>query len=532
MPNRQLFAAAAPGLTVPSADAVNEAGGRAYALPAEDALTQYVMTGTFNGTFYATAEDQLNKVMGLLKDPTVRPEFVARLAVHARQSGYMKDTPALLLAWLCSKGPGGVQLASRVFNRVVDTQKMLRNFCQIVRSGVTGRKSFGSGPKRLVQDWLAAQSTTQLFKGSVGQSPSLADVIKMVHPAGDTERSAFYRYMIGKSNDDGLKLLPEVARQYEDFKAGRSTVVPELPFMMLDSLPLLQADWKFIAGSASWQTLRMNLNNFARKGVFTDTALVATLADRLCDPEAISRSRVFPYQLLIAFLNCSDQVPAVLKLALQDAMELSIDNVPEFTGLSVVVCPDVSGSMSSAATGTRAGATSKVRCIDVAGLMAAAVLRRNPTAQVIPFEGRVKPINLNPRDSVMTNAAKLAAIGGGSTDCSAPLKALNASRTPVDVVIFISDNQSWVNDQMGLSYRTSRTTVATPYAAEWAALKRNNPKARLVCIDIQPCATVQAVSSKDVLNIGGFADSVFTVVDDFVTGRTLNLTAQIEAIAL
>ena len=69
-----------------------------------------------------------------------------------------------------------------MFGRVVDNGKMLRNFVQIVRSGATGRKSLGSRPKKLVQHWLLSASEAQLLQAAVGNSPSLADVVKMVHP--------------------------------------------------------------------------------------------------------------------------------------------------------------------------------------------------------------------------------------------------------------------------------------------------------------------------------------------------------------
>jgi 60 kDa SS-A/Ro ribonucleoprotein len=54
--------------------------------------------------------------------------------------------------------------------------------------------------------------------------------------------------------------------------------------------------------------------------------------------------------------------------ALQEAMEIAIENVPLIDG-TVFLCPDVSGSMASPLTGHRAGATSAVRCIDVAALV-------------------------------------------------------------------------------------------------------------------------------------------------------------------
>src|SRR5260370_15638697 len=107
----------------------------------------------------------------------------------------------------------------------------------------------------------------------------------------------------------------------------------------------------------------------------------------------------------------------------------------------VGVCPDVSGSMSSAVTGWRAGSTTSVRCIDVAALVAASVLRKNRSATVLPFEQAVVSVDLNPRDSVMTNAGRLASIGGGGTNCSAPIRLLNQVEAKADLVIFILDNE-------------------------------------------------------------------------------------------
>ena len=65
-------------------------------------------------------------------------------------------------------------------------------------------------------------------------------------------------------------------------------------------------------------------------------------------------------------------------------MEIAIENVPAVAG-QVVVCPDVSGSMRSPVTGARRGATTAVRCIDVAALMAAGVaVAFAPTASAAP----------------------------------------------------------------------------------------------------------------------------------------------------
>src|SRR6266567_2608307 len=381
MANKNLFKSIV-GKLIPATDAVNDERAPAYAFTPKHALAQYAVTGCLNAMFYATAEAQLAKVIELCRE--VDAEFVARTAVYARERGFMKDIPALLCAVLSVKDRA---LLGRVFPRVIDNGKMLRNFVQIMRSGVVGRKSLGTAPKRLVRDWLEARSEETVFTASVGQSPSIADILKMVHPKPQTPaRAALYGYFIGRGHD--AEALPKIVRDFEAFKSGDSLEVPDVPFQMLTALELSKLEWAGIARRASWQTLRMNLNTFARHGVFEQSGMTESIADRLRDAVAIRKSRVLPYQLMVAYVIAEQGVPAAVRDALQDAMEIAIANVPEFEG-KVYVCPDVSGSMASPVTGHRPGATSKVRCIDVAALVAAAITRKNPSAEVLPFEDRV-----------------------------------------------------------------------------------------------------------------------------------------------
>jgi len=504
MANKSLFKSLV-GKLILQTNAVNSEFAPAYAFSPKHALAQYAATGCMNATFYATAGEQLETVLKLANE--VEPEFVAKVALFCRAKGYMKDMPALLCAVLSVRSPG---LMAEIFDRVIDSPKMLRNFVQIIRSGQVGRKSLGTLPKRMVLQWLEGRTDEQLFFGSVGNDPSLADVVKMVHPKPTTKsRQALFGYMIGREfvADD----LPEIVRKYEAFKSGESLETPDVPFQMLTSLGLTQSNWKQIARNASWQMTRMNLNTFARHGVLEDREIVKLLAERLVDREQIAKARAFPYQLMAAFLNRNGLVPNELADALQDAMEIAIESVPTLAG-KVYVFPDVSGSMSSPITGYRKGSTTATRCIDVAALIAAAIVRKNPRAEVIPFEQDVVDLKLNSRDSVMTNASKLAAIGGGGTNCSAPLKLLNERKAVGDVVIYVSDNESWVDAKAGRGTETLR---------QWNVFKARNPKAKLVCIDLVPNQTTQAAEAADILNVGGFSDHVFEVVSQFALG-TLN----------
>ncbi|MHA3774278.1 TROVE domain-containing protein [Verrucomicrobiota bacterium sgz303538] len=505
MANKSLFQSQR-GEQLPAPNAVNHELAPAYAFSPKHALAQYAVTGCLTGTFYASAEAQLDTVLKLCR--SVPAEFVAKTAIYCRKQGFMKDMPALLCASLATRGDS--QLLRKTFEHVIDDGKMLRNFVQILRSGVTGRKSLGSSPKRLVQHWFEQRSDEVVFRSSIGQSPSLADVIKMVHPRpANRVREALYGYLLDREHD--AEALPHVVRKFEAFKTRRTNEVPDVPFQMLTALPLGESEWCAIARQAPWQMTRMNLNTFARHGVFNNRELTARIAARLRNEESIKRARVFPYQLMAAYASADSTVPKAVREALQDAMEIAIQNVPRIEG-KVWVFPDVSGSMQSPVTGFRPGATSAVRCMDVAALVAAAILRKNRDAEVIPFEHNVVSLRLNGRDSVMTNAAKLAKVGGGGTNCSAPLAWLNQRREKGDLIVYVSDNESWVD-----AAQSRRGSTAT--MQEWSCFKARNPRARMACIDIQPYGTTQAAERGDILNIGGFSDAVFSVISSFAAGE-------------
>ena len=113
--NKQLFGSRGAA-AVPAPDTRNLAGGRAYSRSAEDALTQYAVTGGFNGTYYMTAQNELDTLIKLAEN--VSSEYIAKLAVYARRNGFRKDTPAALLVILTARKD--YALLGNVFNAVID----------------------------------------------------------------------------------------------------------------------------------------------------------------------------------------------------------------------------------------------------------------------------------------------------------------------------------------------------------------------------------------------------------------------------
>jgi len=333
--NRNLFRRRGAQRSVPAADTRNAAGGRAYSLENEAALAQYAVTGTFHDTFYVGADDHLKKVTELAE--RCQSVFLAKLAVYSRQQARMKDMPAYLLAILVARGE--TELVKTIFDDVCDNSKMLFAFVRIIRSGVTGRTSFGTAIKRLIQNWLLERGEMHLFNSSIGHSdPSMSDVIKMVHPRPQNEyQSEMFKYLLGRDCD--LEKLPYEIRLFEDLKRGElgeNTPMPSVPFRALTNCNLTQKQWCEIGVNMPWNTLRQSLVLLGRRGVYDRKWVVNSIAEKLADPDEVRKCNAFPFELLATWKATKNEVPVEISNAIQAAMETATENVPKFQGETLI----------------------------------------------------------------------------------------------------------------------------------------------------------------------------------------------------
>ena len=545
MANKSLFASFTNRL--PRANAVNEAGGRAYKLEPKHALAQVAATGTFGNAFYSTAQTQLDEVLKLI-DEVDDNQYLAKLALYAREKAFMKDMPAALLVALSVRD---TELMHRVFDRVVDNGRVLRTVFQMIRSGQFknkagyGRVGLSSSVQRAFQRWLNTASVGKLLSASIGNDPSLRDILRMARPTPkDNTRRATFGWLTDKSIDKWAPSTEaDLPVEVQSLIAYRNSESEEAQALIAGGLDNVRWDllsdaakgptvWAALARKMGPQALRMNLNTLLRHDVLATSAMVDYVADRIADESEIRRSKQFPYQYFAAYLNADDNVPQKIKTALHKAAEIACGNVPELPG-PVVIGLDTSGSMSCAVMGNRGrGATSKMRCIDVAALFAAAILRRNPDSVVIPFDTSAYDAKIDPNDSILSIAERLAKYGGGGTDCSLPLVAANQkhAKRKFAGIILVSDNESWVGT--GRHGSTGVMTAWEAFVANQRKLAGKDAAPKLVNIDLQPYQTVQACERADIMNIGGFSDAVFNVISAFLADNNQRFVAEVQAIEL
>jgi 60 kDa SS-A/Ro ribonucleoprotein len=485
--------------TLVRADTTNLAGGLAYTSEAPVALAKFLVCGFLSNTYYANAEDQLATLTDLAAK--CEPSFVACASVYAREVGKMKDMSLVGLGLLRKSSK---EHYKQVFARVCSDGRMLRGFITLIRSGLFGSKNLVNSDRKLIQAWFDSRTDKQIWDDSIGNNPSIQDVVNLAHPKPNTpEKEAMLRYVMKGEETQDLNPLVTAFEQWKKEPAG---ALPDVPYLRLSTFTLTPPQQEQLAFKMTWNQLRQNLNSLVKKGGITE-GNVDAVCEKLARESLVLRSGVLPYAIYTTLLNLPQNTTVEKKLwdAMSTALDFSVQNVPKLPE-NTVIAIDVSGSMGSRLSSKNVNGG--ISCAQVAMLMACSILKNNPYAMVLTFDTTCKKVlTLNSKDTIMTNISKIRFNGGG-TDCGCAVAYVNNHSIKTDLFIMLSDSESWagVVDNWGMTGMQSHLNV----------LKVANEGLKTVLIDIVPNKTQQVVG-KDILCIGGFSDRVFEVVGNWVS---------------
>lgn len=199
--------------------------------------------------------------------------------------------------------------------------------------------------------------------------------------------------------------------------------------------------WELVLSQLGYMALVRNLRNLDEAGL--DDATADRLCARIADPDEVRRSRQLPFRFLSAYLNAPSLRWA---RALETAAQLSVENVPELPGRTLVLV-DVSGSMNNPLS-----RHSKVTYAMAGALFGVALALRSPgrvdlhgfaTGQFKATPGRTASL-LRATDQF---TAQIGTIGYGTET----YQALRTGYAGHDRVVIVTDQQTFANSGRAVS---------------------------------------------------------------------------------
>ena len=448
----------------------NLAGGQAYAQSNELALVSLLLTSFVNDQFYKNAQTtlaDLKKLSEKIKDK----EFVAKSAIYARDKFGMRSVTHALAAELTSQLNGaewGKDFYNKVVVRVDDMTEILSYY--LAYKTEKNNPKFPNALKKGFAKAFDKFDGYQLakYKGE-NKEVKLVDIVNLVHPV-PTQRNLEALQLLVKGElkntqtwESKLSAVGQQAESEEDLAELKSNAWSEL------------IETKKIGYFA----LLRNLRNI----ITQSPQSVKAACEMLVDERLIKNSRVLPFRFATAYdeinkIGSSKEVRDVL-MAINQALEVSVQNVPKFDGETLVVM-DVSGSMMG-------------RASEIASLFGAVLAKAN-NCDVMTFATNADYKSYNPMDSVMSIRSSFRYSGGGTNFKSIFQKA----NKKYDRIIILSDMQGWMGYTTPSSeFKSYKSKFGSnPFVYSW---------------DLAGYGTLQ-FPENNVFALAGFSDKVFDIM--------------------
>ncbi len=448
---------------------INLAGGQAYSMTPELELASIVLTSFVNDKYYEKTDNTVKKVQELVNKVDV--EFAAKLAVYARKEFGMRSITHVLAAEIANK-LSGKQIGKKFYEAVIYRPDDMLEIIAYYKNNKSN-KSLPASMKKGFRNASTKFSAYQLAKyRKSDKEVKMVDLFNLVHPKPkNEEQSEAFKALMTDTlrNTETWEAMLSEAGNSEDVEDAKNQA------------------WKELISSKKigYFALLRNLRNIKEQApeVLDDALLMLT------DKNLIQKSLVLPFRFDTAYrlFNTGSSEDRKIIIALNKAADLSMSNVPELPGRTLVVV-DSSGSMSG-------------KPADIASLFAAVLVKKNPSADLMSFSDDARYQTFNPNDSILTIKNGFRFVSGGTNFHSIFQKA----NKPYDRIIILSDMQGWIG------YNTPSKDFQN-YKKQYGV----NPV--IYSFDLAGYGTLQ-FPENNVYALAGFSDKIFDVMSLLETDK-------------
>lgn len=442
----------------------NFAGGEAYKQSPELELISILLTSFAGDQFYRSSNDTFERLRELIR--LCDKKFVAQSAVYARTQFGMRSITHVVASELAKHISGELwskDFYSSIVYRPDDMMEILSYHTQAngkIPNSI--KKGFAKAFDKFDKYSLAK------YRGE-GKGFKLIDVVNLVHPVP-----------VEKNMEAINALVKGELRSFDTWeteltKAGQTASSDE------EKAEFKKDVWiKLIRDKKiGYFALLRNLRNIIEQA----PEIINEALETLTNESLIKKSLVLPFRFTTAFgeiQKLSDgKIVRTVLMALNEAVDISINNVPKFEGETLVVL-DESGSME--------GKPAQI------GALFSAILVKSNNADFITFSDNARYRNVNPMDSTITIANSIKFASGGTNFHSI----FQVANKKYDRVIILSDMQGWVG------YNTP-----TKEFNSWKTKTGSNPF--IYSFDLQGYGSMQ-FAEQNVLCLAGFSDKIFDIM--------------------
>lgn len=475
---------------------VNHQGAKAYTLSPALELYTTVVTSTLSDNTYQKADARLARIQQLIRQNDA--QFVAKLAVYAREKMYLRSMPLILLTELAKKHKGD-NLVSRTVNRVIRRADEITELlaCYQMANERKDTKKLNRLSKQIQKGLAEAFNKFDEYQFSkynrTGTDVKLRDALFLVHPKAKDEAQQVIFNKIAKDElataqtwETTLSAVGKGGFDSEDDKLEAKTQAWEQ--LILD-------------GKLGYMAMLRNLHNIIEANISQQA--IEKVCATLGNARAVANAKQFPFRFLSAYREVSKmhsgRISNILS-ALETAVQHSAANIRGFdANTRVVIAADVSGSMQMPIS-----KNSTVMNFDI-GLVLAMLLQ-NRCEDVITgmFGDTWKIINV-PKNNILENVAQFyrrAGEVGYSTNGHLVIQDLINRKKVVDKIMIFTDCQLW-NSHGG-----------NPIDKAWNEYKKIAPDARLYLFDLVGYGNtpINTVSDGSVFLIAGWSDKIFDIL--------------------
>ncbi len=504
-----------------TADTVNYEGAKSFTPSLKEQFTQIMNCGGLFNTFYRNEEQILEQSLSTIRKYVKEdPQEASRIAIDARENGFMRDMPTFALSYL-SKYP-------KIFNesfRIIRTPRDLIKFIDITRNRGNGHRGLGRNVKKHMNEFILRKLSPYYV---MKYKKQIKDIVRLSHTkAIDVYKSILLDYVFDK---EGMTEAIRTAENekfadlqaFEMFKRNEIDHIKAISEYNLEMQSCIGVRkptpevWKALMPRMTVFQLIKNLRALEQH---VDAKDILEVVKSKITVENLQRGMVLPFRVFQAYDKVANPF---IKNYLGDVANEYPKRYDWSKLGKVCIAPDVSGSMTSdiyqistsGLYGKALERAPRTKPSKVAGMLSGILkIGIGSNGFLLPWDNKIHTNYMRHGGSVVDIARDIDNASGGGTQMHLPVDYLLENMIKVDTFIGITDNEEWSRPSRSY-YGRSQTHS---WINSWIKYKKKvspNARAYLMRVDPyphQPFSSEQA-TKYDIMQVFGWSDKVFKII--------------------